>query len=317
MRRLTTSLTMPPKRKLISKSKIHSSSPMARFLPSSSSSSSAPPPPTSSSFDLTGSPPPTTPPTTSTSRSQKGGRTSYIWDHGEECVRDGETRWQCNYCLCNYVGSATSTQRSHLDTVHGIPDPKATKDPKQSTLHNYKRPPIRIDILRKLIVEWIVDRHHTFNEMESEALRKIFEYLDPRSTNALMSKKTTRSDVNKYFETAKVAVKERLSLARSRIHISYDLWTSPNHKAMIAIVAHWMSEDYEVKTALLAIREVHGEHTGENIANVVYPVLKEYNIHDRFGYFVGDNATNNDTSVEWLDQLLRDEGYDGFEPDRR
>jgi len=132
-----------------------------------------------------------------------------------------------------------------------------------------------------------------------------------------MSKKTTRSDVNKYFETAKVAVKERLSLARSRIHISYDLWTSPNHKAMIAIVAHWMSEDYEVKTALLAIREVHGEHTGENIANVVYPVLKEYNIHDRFGYFVGDNATNNDTSVEWLDQLLRDEGYDGFEPDRR
>ena len=68
-----------------------------------------------------------------------------------------------------------------------------------------------------------------------------------------MSKKTTRSDVNKYFETAKVAVKELLSLARSRIHLSYDLWTSPNHKAMIAIVAHWASEDYEVKTALLAI----------------------------------------------------------------
>ena len=76
---------------------------------------------------------------------------------------------------------------------------------------------------------------------------------------------------------------------------------------MIAIVAYWTSEDYEVKTALLVIREVHGEHTGENIANVVYPVLKEYNIHDRFRYFVGDNATNNDTSVEWLNQLLRDE----------
>ena len=44
---------------------------------------------------------------------------------------------------------------------------------------------------------------------------------------------------------------------------------------MIAIVAHWMAEDYEVKSALLAIREVHGEYTGKNIMDVVYPVMKE------------------------------------------
>lgn len=166
-------------------------------------------------------------------------------------------------------------------------------------------------------MEWIVERRHSFNETESEALHKIFEYLNPRSTKGLMSKKTTRSDVVKYFEIAKATVVERLSLARSRIHLSYDLWTSPNHKAMIAIVAHWTSEDYKVITALLAIREVHGGHTGENIANVVYPVLKEYNIHDRFGYYVGDNATNNDTSLEWLTQHLRNEGYKQFNPDQR
>jgi len=171
--------------------------------------------------------------------------------------------------------------------------------------------------LPKLIVEWIVERRHSFNETESQALRKIFEHLDPRSTNALMSARTIGRDITKYFETAKATIKECLSLARSRIHISYDLWTSPNHKAMIAIVAHWMAEDYEVKSALLAIREVHGEHTGENIMDVVYPVMKEYDSHTRFGYYVGNNATNNNTSVEWLDQYLRDEGYDGFDPDQR
>src|SRR5436309_2100908 len=36
-------------------------------------------------------------------------------------------------------------------------------------------------------------------------------------------------------------------------------------------------------------------------------------IHTRFGYYVGDNATNNDTSLDYLDHHLRDEGYDGFE----
>ena len=126
-------------------------------------------------------------------------------------------------------------------------------DTKQSTLDNYRRPPIRLNVLCKLIVEWIVERRHSFNETESEALRKIFEYLDPRSTNALMSRMTTYRNITKYFETAKVTIKERLSLARSRIHISYDLWTSLNHKAMIAIVAHWTAEDYKVKSALLAI----------------------------------------------------------------
>jgi len=130
-----------------------------------------------------------------------------------------------------------------------------------------------------------------------------------------MSPQTTSRDIAKYFETAKVTIKERLSLAQSRIHISYDLWTSPNHKAMIAIVAHWTAEDYEVKTTLLVIREVHREHTGENIANVVYPVMKEYDIHTRFGYYVGDNATN-DTSLDYLDQHLCNEGYNGFEPEK-
>jgi len=200
---------------------------------------------------------------------------------------------------------------------HGIPDPKAPVNTKQSTFDNYRRPPIRFDVLRKLIVEWIVERRHSFNETDSEALHKIFKYLDPRSTTALMSRNTVKADVDKYFQTAKATIKERLSLARSRIHISYDLWTSPNHKAMIAIVAHWTAEDYEVKSALLAIREVHGKHNGENLANVVYPVMKEYDIHSRFGYFIGDNATNNNTSIECLDQLMQDDGYAGFEPVKR
>jgi hypothetical protein len=214
-------------------------------------------------------------------------------------------------------GKATTNQRDHLNSEHGIPDPKAPSDTKQFTLDNYRRPPIRFDVLRKLIVEWIVERRHSFNEIESQSLHKIFEYLDPRSTNSLMSRNTLKADVDKYFETAKLIIKERLSVARSRIHISYDLWTSPNHKAMIAIVAHWTGEDYEVKSALIAIREIHGEHSGENIANVVYPVMKEYDIHFKFGYFVGDNATNNNTSVECLDQLMQDDGYEGFDPVKR
>jgi hypothetical protein len=86
---------------------------------------------------------------------------------------------------------------------------------------------------------------------------------------------------------------------------------------MIAVVGHWTAENYEVKSVSLAIREVHGKHTGMNISDIVYPVMKEYDIHNRFGFYVGDGATNNDKSLRFLDQHLRDDGYPGFDIDQR
>ena len=44
--------------------------------------------------------------------------------------------------------------------------------------------------------------------------------------------------------------------------------------------------------------------------------MKEYDIYTRFGYYVDDNTTNNDTSLDYLDQHLCDEGYDGFDPEK-
>src|SRR5205809_5896342 len=138
----------PKKKQHITKSTIQPSSPKARYLSSSSLSSLSASPPTSSSIDLTSSPPPTT---TLASASKSGGRTSYIWNHGKKIVHEGKDRWQCDHCGRSYAiaGSATKNQRDHLNVSHGIPDPKVPIDTKQSTLDNYRRPFIRLDVLHK------------------------------------------------------------------------------------------------------------------------------------------------------------------------
>src|SRR5204863_4929119 len=138
-----TSLTMPPKKQLITKSKIHSSGPIIRFLPGPSSS-------TSPSIDLTSSPSSPSQPTMSASTSQRGGgKTSYIWNHGKKIIHEGKDRWECNHCGCSYAvtDSSTTNQRDHLNVEHGIPDPKAPMDTKQSTLDNYRIRSIRLDVL--------------------------------------------------------------------------------------------------------------------------------------------------------------------------
>ena len=73
------------------------------------------------------------------------------------------------------------------------------------------------------------------------------KFIDPRSTKSLMSENPVKADIHRYFERAKISIIHTLSMVRSRIHISYVLWTSPNHKAMIAIVAHWTGEHSKSK----------------------------------------------------------------------
>ena len=77
---------------------------------------------------------------------------------------------------------------------------------------------------------------------------------------------------------------------------------------MIIITAHWTNDEYKVQSTLIAIRELNGDHDGENISEIVHLVAKEFEFVDRIGYFVGDNATNNDTAMECLDRHIREEG---------
>jgi hypothetical protein len=60
-------------------------------------------------------------------------------------------------------------------------------------------------------------------------------------------------------------VKELLQKARSNIHLLFNLWTSDNHYAFNAVVAHFVSADFKVTSILLAFRNLLGPHSGENI----------------------------------------------------
>ncbi len=124
---------------------------------------------------------------------------------------------------------------------------------------------------------------------------------------------TVREDCMRYFNIAKASVIQELSHMKSRIHLEFDLWTSPNYKAMITITAHWTDDEYKVQSTLIAIQELNGDHDGENISEIVHLVAKEFEFVDRIGYFVGDNATNNDTAMECLDRRIREEGGVGFD----
>jgi hypothetical protein len=76
----------------------------------------------------------------------------------------------------------------------------------------------------------------------------------------------------------KAAVKEELDEAVTQIHISFDLWTSPNRLAFISIFGHFIDRSNLYQIRLLAFRRQIGSHAGENIAYTVRNVVRDWGI---------------------------------------
>ena len=99
-------------------------------------------------------------------------------------------------------------------------------------------------------------------------------------------------------------MREQLTAARSLVHLSTDLWTSPHYHALLAVCAHWFDKVYKLQKALLGLPECRYSHSGKSQAALIADVLRNYAI-TKVGYHTSDNATSNDTCIEALSQILR------------
>ena len=104
---------------------------------------------------------------------------------------------------------------------------------------------------------------------------------------------TIRNWIQDEFIKATAQITGYLACAVSKIHISFDLWSSSNGYALCGIVAHFVDESYRVQHCLIGLQRMRGSHTGLAIAEVIIPVLLRYEIQDNLGVFVSDNDASN------------------------
>jgi hypothetical protein len=157
---------------------------------------------------------------------------------------------------------------------------------------------VNVDEFRYRLTRWIVNCHIPFNKVEHPDFQALFKSVNSSITSYLIrSGNTIRSWAEDDFLEAKRLVRDEvLARALSKIHISCDLWTSPNGYAMCGIAAHFIGHQGHVQTVLLALRRMVGAHGGDQIAEIIIEVVTEYGFSKRLGVFVGDNADSNDTA---------------------
>lgn len=88
-----------------------------------------------------------------------------------------------------------------------------------------------------------------------------------------------------------------LQACSTAIHLSFDLWTSPNKYAFLSIVCHFVDNQWKARTVLLGLKRLAASHAGVDIAQLVIQAITLYGLQYKLGYCVMDNAPDNDTAL--------------------
>ncbi|KAF8993916.1 hypothetical protein BDQ17DRAFT_1252355, partial [Cyathus striatus] len=54
---------------------------------------------------------------------------------------------------------------------------------------------------------------------------------------------------------------------------------SSNQIAFLTIIAHYINNDGKVEELLISFQEISGQHTGDNMAGIVWNTLKTYGLN--------------------------------------
>ncbi len=157
----------------------------------------------------------------------------------------------------------------------------------------------------------MVDTDNPLTLLDNIFFKRICQILDHREGVydylCFSPSSTTRALANIYDEKKKFINLTVLGSARSRINISFDMWTSPNCKAYLAVVAHFIDRSYKRQNVLLSIHRHTGAHDGEKMASSIIKVLDDWGLSSRLGVTISDNASSNNTCVDTLYRQLRPE----------
>ncbi|RKK58984.1 hypothetical protein BFJ69_g17339 [Fusarium oxysporum] len=183
-------------------------------------------------------------------------------------------------------------------SVLGLQRNGSKKRPASSSL---LLPRAKMARIRELSVGHIIDSNLPFTTFESTYLQELFRQLDSDLyAQVPWGRTATKKDLEDILVSKKAAVKEELENAVTQIHLSFDLWTSPNRLAFISIFGHFIDRRLSYQSRLLAFKRQIGSHAGENIAYTIRNVVRDWGIDCKLGVSICDNAASNDVCLRNL-----------------
>ncbi|XP_037483219.1 zinc finger BED domain-containing protein RICESLEEPER 2-like isoform X2 [Triticum dicoccoides] len=244
---------------------------------------------------------------------------SDVWAHfhkvkepSTEHPREIVLKAVCNYCpkkrYAYTQGGSTSTIGRHILKCEGLRN-KIARNAIQTTLELRKtngpasaptmHPSIEYNqgIVKELIAKMICVHEYSFRMVEHEWFNILMKCMNPNYKP--IGRKAIRAECMRVYKNEKEVLKSLLK-GVSSICLTTDLWTSNQTLSYMCVVAHYIDENWNLQTRVLAFIELDPPHSGNVIADALYAVVLEWNIQTKIMSVTLDNASNNDGAVDAL-----------------
>jgi hypothetical protein len=227
--------------------------------------------------------------------------TRLLEDREIECI-------QCGWKTTDSArATSTTNMKAHL-TKHNMGDElyeredrvsSVTKQPSITSMFQSKTEQDVRELLERNLLRWIVTDDIPFTAIESQAFQQIFKDL-PDVPLPFSSSRTIVRRIDLDFDCHRNQLMDELARTCSTIALSLDVWTSKNHKAILGVIGHWLTPNFEYRERVLEFSELFGSHSGENMAELLQKMLSELQIEQKLLTITADNATNNESLVSEL-----------------
>jgi hypothetical protein len=89
---------------------------------------------------------------------------------------------------------------------------------------------------------------------------------------------------------AEERIRSQLSKIAGQVSFTFDSWTSQNGDPFLSVTGHYIAapdnqpEEWELKTEQLAFAPIEGNHSSENLANIIVRVIDRYNLRSKVSH---------------------------------
>lgn len=220
---------------------------------------------------------------------------SGIWSHFTKTLgSDGKQSVKCNSCDTSYTfskNSGTTNLWRHYNSNH--------KNARfsQGTLTSggtMARPePMSAEeneALTKLLVSAIVDSSVSFSFVENDFFRKFVAKLNPRYD--VPSRKMLTRRILAAYQVEISSMKSYLQRSvDGKMSFTTDAWSSRIFRSYMAITAHWIDADWNLKSTLLNFVRFYSPHTATNVKTLLLEELENWNISNKVMALTTDNGS--------------------------
>lgn len=234
-------------------------------------------------------------------------------------VVDNVTK-QCRKCLFTFSSSTgTGSIKNHLWSSHKIKvegdkliDMSAENDKSQKQLFFNKAGNLLTTpytavfnqhTSEKLLMKFIIAEEQPISLVEKDSFNRYSEGLNKNFK--MPSMHVLKRNIIDYYHSFDRWISEYCKGINSRCSFTTDLWTSNQTYSYMSVTMHFIDKNWMLKHFILDFIPFEHNHKGSNIGDQLWEVLRKRGLCNSILTIVSDNASNNDTAIDYIIDLMK------------